>query len=68
MEVEGCWHEDCEFSPVLGHCQLPADSMYLQACGFEMLYQESKGRAESSKATLDSIKSSVRLYLSSSSE
>ncbi|TFY65920.1 hypothetical protein EVG20_g5167 [Dentipellis fragilis] len=29
------------------------------ACGFEMLYQESKGRTEGANATLDSIKSSA---------
>ena len=60
MEMERRWHEDCKL--MVPRRDLPAllTRACTQACGFEMLYQESKNRKETLSASFDGSPASVR--------
>lgn len=54
MEMAGCWYENCRL-----FCLISTSSYARQAVGFEMLFQESKGRIDPSSNRSDALQSSV---------
>ena len=55
MALEGCRYENRPYLSVMIIQELTS----LQAVGFEILYQESKGKLSTSNITLEGTKSSV---------
>lgn len=60
MAVEGHWNENCEYLVV--SCTVKSMTQDKKACGFEILYQESKNKKKEGIAPSDAVCDFVVIY------